>query len=112
MTREELEEKAQHYVDCVEKEYDIPERIKRLIKSAYIVGTNEHSKNVWHPASEKPEYGREIIAFDSDGFSASGTFKQVGVVKGIFYNGYLLLAWDVTTRWAYIADLLPKGGEQ
>lgn len=65
MIDKELEEKAQHYVDCVEKEYNIPERIKRLIKNAYIVGANERLTKVWHSIDDVPTGQYDIICKDN-----------------------------------------------
>lgn len=111
MTREEeIEKVATHYAELVEWEYNIPASIKRIVKSAYRMGTkwsDEHPnlENKWHDASEEPRCNEIMLGMDSDGVSL---YKWCGQED----------SWDsfcgITEliRWAYINDLLPKGGEK
>ena len=77
--------------------------------SAFIAGAiwaDNNPVNVWHEASEMPKEGEWIlIQFDEDSYDTlvlcdmdADTFcawcKKYGVI-----------------RWAYISDLMPKGGE-
>lgn len=60
---EEIEKAAEHYAELVDKEYDISPRIKRLIKSAFLAGTdwmNNHP--YWRLATEHPAADVEVIA--------------------------------------------------
>ena len=60
---------------------------------------------VWHDAKEDPEKGKFMIGIDEDGISV---YKWVGQDE----CGWLSFAeWSGLVRWAYIDDLLPKGGE-
>lgn len=58
---------------------------------------------VWHKTNEKPKIGNDIIIVDM-----CGNFNKC------FYNGSY--AWNnivfyyKATMWAYVADILPKGG--
>lgn len=103
----QIEKLAQQYADCVEREYGISERIKRLIKSAYIVGANERLSNVWHPASEYPSkvgailYQTTLGQFRTvcDGKCGEGAWKVFAIDQDV-------------ARWVYIKDLLPKYGHE
>lgn len=60
---------------------------------------------LWHDVKEEPKNDEDIVLYDS-----YGNFVTE------FYNGYV--AWDnivsyyKVTMWAYIEDILPKGGER
>lgn len=66
-------------------------------------------KALWHDASVKPE-GNAIILyqwFDDRGtmdVGIDGVFSDVELAKFVAYNSI--------TKWCYIEDLLPKGGEK
>lgn len=73
---------------------------------------DKHPTNKWHDASEEPEFGREVITIDIYENSVSGVFGKLNNYKGVFYNYFSLCHyWSAVTKWAYIKDLLPKGGE-
>lgn len=65
---------------------------------------------MWHDASEEPEdYFKQIIYQDKTGTCRFTIMHDIVVL--------LQLKWDdfaaaKITRWAYISDLLPKGGEK
>lgn len=60
---------------------------------------------VWHNAKEEPEKGKLMIGIDEDGVSV---YKWVGQDE----CGWLSFAeFNGLIRWAYIEDLLPKGGK-
>lgn len=81
---------------------------------AFKAGANwadEHPKNIWHDAtSEEPQGEYEIMCQDE--------FEHVWLTcyrKDIkdYKNGWEeCVACDCIVRWAYIDDLLPKGGEK
>lgn len=60
---------------------------------------------VWHDAKEEPEKGKSIISIGSTGVSAYKWVDQVGGDWLYFAECFGLI------RWAYVDDLLPKGGE-
>lgn len=60
---------------------------------------------VWHNSKEEPEKGKLMIGIDADGVS-------VYTWVGQDICGWLSFAeYNVLSRWAYVDDLLPKGGE-
>lgn len=59
---------------------------------------------VWHEAKEEPEKGKLLIGIDEDGVSIYKWADQD--------NDWLSFAeCNGLFKWAYIDDLLPKGGE-
>ena len=66
---------------------------------------DEHPKNVWHDASEEPMYNELMLGIDSDGVSL---YKWCGQEDS--WNAFCCITGLV--KWAYISDLLPKGGKK
>lgn len=78
---------------------------------------------VWHPVEEDPETGRKVVAINKKGISFSGVYWPYDVkgytpkYPGVYWNGggcmqgARLLDWQEAIKWAYIEDLLPKGGQ-
>ena len=60
---------------------------------------------VWHDAEEEPEKGKSIISIGSTGVSA---YKWVDEWRCDWLD---FAEWSELFRWAYVDDLLPKGGE-
>ena len=60
---------------------------------------------VWHNSKKEPEKCKLMIGIDADGVSAYTWVGQdiCGWLSFAEYNGLI--------RWAYVDDLLPKGGE-
>ena len=118
MTREEeIDAMARRYTD------NLPAEIDRFCKenmySAYVVGAmwaDEHPKNVWHDANEKPNCGSDVIALDRDNVTVYGTFKDDDDYGEYIYrcHGFSceIFEYEYVTKWAYIKDLLPKGGKK
>lgn len=68
---------------------------------------DEHPANVWHDKSEMPKEGEWILMqFDEDSYD---TLVLCDMNADIFCAR--CKKYDVI-RWAYISDLLPKGGEK
>lgn len=66
-------------------------------------------KALWHDASVKPECDAVILYQwldnrDTMGVDIDGVFSDVEWAKFVAYNRI--------TKWCYIDDLLPKGGEK
>lgn len=61
---------------------------------------------VWHEAKEEPEKGKLMIGIDEDGVSIYKWIYQYDCDWLYFAESNGLI------RWAYIDDLLPKGGEK
>lgn len=60
---------------------------------------------VWHNAKEEPEKGKSIISIGATGVSA---YKWVDEWRCDWVD---FAEWSELFRWAYVDDLLPKGGE-
>lgn len=98
MTREEqiISEAKKYYSDSIN------------CHNAFLHGVewaDEHPANVWHDVSEEPRCKELLLGEDSDGFSIYRWCGQEGNWEA-FVNATRL------SRWAYIADLLPKVGEK
>lgn len=116
MTREEeIDAMARRYTDNLA---EIDRFCKENMYSAYIVGAmwaDIHPKNVWHDESEEPKHGEDIIAI-CDGVPVAGVFMKHLFGKGIFRyhclqcDWYSPQKWETVNKWAYIKDILPKGG--
>ena len=67
----------------------------------------EQIANVWHDVSEMPKEGERIcVHFGEDDCSA---YKLGGINEAKWH--FWCKAYNAL-RWAYISDLLPKGGEK
>ena len=65
-----------------------------------------HPINVWHDKNEEPqEDGWVLVQFDNDAYDTISLPKFVDVFHDFVEMHNFI-------RWAYIDDLLPKGGEQ
>lgn len=98
MTREEMIEIAalRIYPD---------DQAARLVFMAGAMFADSHPINVWHDASEEPQQGRLMLGIEGDDASI---YKWVGQDP----QGWIPFTKDMClSKWAYIADLLPKGGE-
>lgn len=69
---------------------------------------------IWHDASEEPNNGSNIVAIDKD-----GQWLDIQPYHSGDYGVYGLKGWSCCIlnynniqKWAYISDLLPKGGEK
>ena len=78
-----------------------------------LICINPHEKSteytdlsqVWHDAKEEPEKGKFLIGIDEDGASVYKWVDQDDDWMSFAECNRLF-------KWAYIDDLLPKGGEQ
>ena len=90
-----------------------------LQKEAFEAGAkwaDEHPnlESLWHDASEEPLLeGKEIIFLTEQGIPYiserfGGTFSYM--LEDSYWARYVILLR--ISKWAYISDLLPKGGEK
>ena len=75
---------------------------------------DKHPKNVWHEASEEPLLEETEIIFINE-----RDFAHISKRKGEHFSyAYVYYSWEEYVnslkikKWAYISDLLPKGGEK
>ena len=84
--------------------YEDGERYSAFISGA--IWADNNPVNVWHDASEEPECEYEFICQD--------TLGDVWLTKRRAYE----TCWEeraireCIVRWAYVKDLLPKGGKK
>ena len=77
-------------------------------KDAFIEGADwadSHPVNVWHDAREEPRSNELLLGEDTDGFSI---YRWCGQED----NWEAFVNETGLSRWAYIDDLLPKGGKK
>lgn len=72
---------------------------------------DEHSANVWHDASEPPKPNKWFIyeAYAEDQDPEYGAYFSAELEPITW--GRMTVANEIT-RWAYVSDILPKGGEE
>lgn len=104
MTREEeIKKAARAYISG-----DILSSPSILIHFANGAGWSDLHPNLerlWHDAVEEPMYNELMLGMDSDGVSL---YKWCG--QGDSWNAFCGI--NGLVKWAYISDLLPKGGER
>lgn len=105
MTREEIEEFSG--VELNRFETDREEDWYRIgcIDGLEAADAEPNLESLWHDASEEPRCEELLLGEDTDGFSIYRWRGQEDNWK-VFVNKTGL------SRWAYISDLRPKGGEQ
>ena len=111
MTREEeIKQAARAYISG-----DILSSPSTLIHFANGAGwADKNPVNVWHDASEEPQYKNKRILGYSEYFDYF--FVDLPSYLMILYGGQTN-DWETVvlrkkiSKWAYISDLLPKGGE-
>lgn len=65
---------------------------------------------IWHDASEEPKKGTHILM--EDDFLHSKEYKSHKIGDSLVNNWDTLKKFYRISRWAYIKELLPKGGEK
>lgn len=102
MTRkEEILKAARAYVDVIS--FSSPSDVIHFENGAK--WADEHPINVWRDASEEPNIDEDVVLYDCCGnfiaefFDGSVTWRNIV----LYYKA---------TMWAYISDLLPKGGKK
>ena len=114
MTREEeIKQAARAYISG-----DILSSPSILIHFANGAGWSDLHPNLerlWHDASEEPQYkNKRILAYSEyfDRFFVD--FPSYLMIKdgGQFKNWETVVLRNKISKWAYISDLSPKGGEQ
>ena len=110
MTDEEIKYASKDYVNYLldKQEYHNEKYTEYDIKQAFEKGAewaDNHPKNVWHDASEEPNENADILFIASN-----GNVHKVSKVDNSLYS-WLVDNKDIK-RWAYIDNLLPKGGKK
>lgn len=115
MTREEEIKRASvmYHLYYYDYSYEEGEHLDFYIKgfTEGAMWADEHPKNVWHDAiEEEPQGEYEILWQDILGYTNRIDYTEVD-------NRYVgewgeCVDHEGIVRWAYIKDLLPKGGER
>lgn len=107
MTREEeLQKVAEDAFKVCGSEF--VKAIKRLWVTAFNAGAywaDRHPKDVWHDPEEEPNENTDILFI-----AKNGKVHKVSKVDNSLYS-WLIDNKDIK-RWAYITDLLSKGGAE
>ena len=105
MSREEIEEFSGVELNCFETDREEDWYKIGCIDGLKAADTEPNLASLWHDASEEPRCEELLLGEDSDGFSIYRWCGQEDNWEA-FVNATGL------SRWAYINDLLPKGGEK
>ena len=112
MNREEeiLNASADTFISCGD---EFAKVVQLFWMSAFIAGAqwaDKHPAKVWHQASEEPA-GRDwrILCEDESGNCWVASRRDAFTIG---YNWQEFAEDEALTRWAYISELLPKGGEE
>ena len=105
MTRDEIEEFSGVELNCFETDREEDWYKIGCIDGLKAADTEPNLVSLWYDASEEPRRDELLLGEDTDGFSI---YRWCGKEDywEIFVNETGL------SRWAYIEDLLPKGGEE
>lgn len=85
--------------------------VNTVERMAFERGVDWFKKALWHDTSETPEEGKQILYTATEG----GEIVDVKVTTTALYD---FIPWNEVVRdfniskWCYIEDLLPKGGEK
>lgn len=66
---------------------------------------------VWHPATDKPQEKRQIIAVNTLHI-AFGGFYIVNRDILMLHDKCLYISWNTIVCWSYVDDLMPEGGDK
>ena len=105
MTREE--ERIKQIEQFAYERYECYEDYSAFIAGA--IWSDKHPKNVWHDASEEPQDNYIVVGDGLDNLQWVENCQHIDIYYANWQN--YAEAFKVN-RWAYIKDLLPKGGEQ
>ena len=101
---DKFEERIEQIEKFASQCYEDGERYSAFIAGA--IWADNNPVNVWHDASEMPKEGEWILVqYDEDCYN---TLVLCDLLTDIFYARCKKYG-DI--RWAYISDLLPKGGK-
>lgn len=107
---EELYDAAEKFSDDYKYSGDVD---YMSIRVAFIEGAewaDNHPVNVWHNVSEEPLKDRVFLA--ELGASEYGFQTFILVENNREFNWNEWVKETCLSQWAYISDLLPKGGEK
>ena len=71
---------------------------------------DEHPKNAWHPSSEKPKDRSNILVRYT--YLGCVELKSYRINYNHLPSWFEFVDFNEIEEWAYVGDILPKGGEQ
>ena len=105
MTREE--ERIKQIEQFASQCYEDGEKYSAFISGA--IWADNNPKNVWHDVSEEPKGDYFILCDGLGNLQWAENFQHIDM----YYANWKDYADAFkVNRWAYISDLLPKGGEK
>ena len=120
MTREEIKYASKDYVNYLldkqeyhNENYTEDDIRQAFEKGAMLANNNPNTSSPWHDASEMPN-NHSYIMFMIDRYTIKTGYVPA-CLKHCQLNGSNWNEFVKATnmkRWAYISDLLPKGGEE
>ena len=105
MTREEIEEFSGVELNCFETDREEDWYRIGCIDGLKAADAEPNLESLWHDAGEVPRCDELLLGEDTDGFSI---YRWCGQED----NWEAFVNETGLNRWAYIKDLLPKGGKQ
>lgn len=106
MTREFIEQLDTIEPNCYETDKEEIWYKVGLIHGLEIADAEPNFEKVWHDASEEPqEDGWILVQFSTDVYDTLALPRDIDV-----WHDFIEMR--NFARWAYISDLLPKGGEK
>lgn len=78
-------------------------------KASFIRGVEWFKQAIWHDASEKPEFNRRLITQHITLMGELGYDLTTNIPA---YSWEIYVKGAHITKWCYVEDLLPKGGEK
>lgn len=115
MTREEIEEFSRVELNCFETDREEDWYKIGCIDGLKAADAEPNLKSLWHDACEEPKGGNWKILY-VDVFNECWVESKFNAV--LLHNKWGEYKWDeyiateLVKMWAYIDDLLPKGGKQ
>lgn len=105
MTREEekAKESKKHYCDDINCYY-------AFLHGAEWADKHPNLESLWRDASEEPHNGSHILM--QYNYEGDKELKSFHIKYDEYMNWQKLIKIYGISQWAYISDLLPKGGEQ
>ena len=103
MKKEQIEQAAARYAESIaqsdiKKGYSIDD---------FMAGAEWRISSAWHNAGEQPEGNKYCLLEYGDGYG--NLFYQIYKTTNVTYHQWLSIsAFNHTTRWAYIDDLIPE----
>ena len=104
--KQEIVNAAREYIDTVM--FSLPSDV--IYFEAGAEWADEHPINVWHEPSEEPEGDYcDILHQDENGCC---WMESKADVMRLYDTWNEFIEIETIIRWAYVSDLLPKGGKQ